>query len=272
MIAVGGEQSPFVIDVRAIGLFRVLLALVVLLDQGMGLSGWHAHYSEAGILSPADSRDWLGPWYWSLYWLGEGPLVPIALDAVRLAATLTLLVGIRSRLSAAVLFLVLASFAVRNPLVVNGGDRVLIVMTFFGAFLPLGGAWSLGRLWHGGEPARTVRSAGTTAYVVQVLLVWFMAGIHKTAPEWWSDGTALSMALHIEAFVAELARLWRGYDPLVQPLTFFVLWLECLAPLLALVPLHACRVVGLGALVVLEVGIWASLEVGIFPLISRSCR
>ena len=66
---------------------------------------------------------------------------------------------IRSRLSAAVLFVVLASFAVRNPLVVNGGDRVLVVMTFFAAFLPLGGVWSLERLWHVSACARRQGSA-----------------------------------------------------------------------------------------------------------------
>ncbi len=44
--------------------------------------------------------------------------------------------------------------------------------------------------------------------------------------------------------------------------------LECLAPLLALVPKYWFRLIGLFALVALEVGIWLSLEVGLFPLIS----
>ena len=194
--------SPFALDVRAVGIFRILLASTILADQLLRLSEFDAFLLGAGLVLVTDSREWNGACYWSLYWLGEGPLVPLVLEAVRLVATVTLALGIRSRLSAFVLFLVLASLATRNPLVLYGGDRLLIVMTFFGAFLPLGGAWSFDRRWHWGEREATVASAATTAYVVQVLLVWFMAGLHKSGPQWWSDGTAGSMELHLEVFAS----------------------------------------------------------------------
>ena len=63
---------------------------------------------------------------------------------------------------------------------------------------------------------------GTVAYVVQVLVVWLMSGLHKTGAEWWPDGTAVSMSLHLEAFATEFARVWRGYDSFAQPLTITV--------------------------------------------------
>ena len=262
------DSSPFALDVRAVGLFRVLLALVILLDQAVRLGDWHAFHSVFGIVSPADSRAWDGPWSWSVYWLSDNPLWPCLLEVLRLLATAALLFGIRSRLSAFVLFVLLASVAARNPLLLQGGDRVLVAMTFFALFLPLGRWGSLERLWFGHASAGTCRSAATVAYAVQILLVWFMAGILKTGEQWWSTGTAISMALHLEAFVSEFARLWRGWDWLVRPLTFIVLAIECLAPLLALVPNYWCRIIGLLALVALEAGIWLSLEVGLFPLIS----
>ena len=86
----------------------------------------------------------------------------------------------------------------------------------------------------------------------------------KTGPEWHTTGTAISMALHLEVFATEFARLWRDWDWLTVPLTLFVFWLECLAPLLALLPSYRLRLVGLGALLVLEVAIWLNLEVGCF--------
>lgn len=261
-------NSPFVLDARAIGLFRVLLALTVLCDQLIRLGDWHAFHSALGVVSLADSRSWESPWIWSLYWLSEGSLLPYVLEALRALATLTLLFGIRSRLSAFLLFVLLASVVARNPLIIQGGDKVLVVMTFFACFLPLGACYSLERLWFGGKPDFTCRSAGTAAYAVQVLLVWFMGGILKTGEQWWGSGTAVSMALHLEVFVTEFARFWRGWDWLVQPLTFFVFWLECLAPLLVLLPSYWSRVVGLLGLVALETGIWLSVEVGLFPLIS----
>ena len=260
--------SPFVLDTRAIGLFRVLLALTILWDQAIRLDDWHAFHSALGVVSLADSRTWDSSWIWSLYWLSDGPWLPYVLEALRGLATLTLLFGIRSRLSAFLLFVLLASTVARNPLILQGGDKVLVVMTFFACFLPLGACCSLERLWFGGKPDSACRSAGTAAYAVQVLLVWFMGGILKTGEQWWGSGTALSMALHLEVFVTEFARFWRGWDWLVQPLTFFVFWIECLAPLLVLLPSYWSRVAGLLALIALEAGIWLSVEVGLFPLIS----
>ena len=263
------ERSPFLLDLRAVGLFRGLLALTILWDQGIRLESWLAFHSTAGLVSLADSRAWDGIGAWSIYWMSESPLLPVLLEALRLLATLTLLAGIRSRLSAFVLFMLLASAAVRNPLLLQGGDGVLVAMTFFALFLPLGERGSLERLWFGpGTRSVRYRSAATVAYSVQVLLVWFMSGILKTGEQWWGSGTAISMALHLEAFVSEFARLWRGWDWLVQPLTWFVFWLECLAPWLALAPDWRLRTAGLLALVVLEIGIWLSLEVGLFPFIS----
>lgn len=262
------DRSPFVFDLRAVGLFRILLALTILADQCIRLGDWQAFHAAAGVLSAEDSRGWENLWLWSVYWLSDGPVLPYVLEVLRFVASMTLLLGIRSRLSAFVLFVLLASLAARNPLLLQGGDRVLVVMVFFAAFLPLGQCFSLTRQWFGGRPQTPYRSAATAAYAIQIMLVWFMAGILKTGEQWWSDGTAISMALHLEAFTTEFARLWRHWDWLVQSMTLFVFWIECLAPLLVLVPVFWCRVIGLVALVWLEVGIWLSLEVGLFPFIS----
>ena len=259
--------SPFLFDVRSVGVFRILLAGTVLFDQLIRAADWRAFHSASGFVSAADSRAWDSPWLWSVYWLSDGPLLPVILEALRFVATLALLFGVRSRLAAFVLFVLLASVAARNPLLLQGGDRVLVVMTFFAAFLPLGQRFSLSRLWLGETPAPYVRSAATLAYAAQVLMVWFMAGLLKIGDS-WLHGAAISMSLHLEAFTTETARLWRHWDWLAQPLTLFVFWLECVAPLLALVPVLWCRLIGLAALVILEVGIFLSIEAGLFPLIS----
>ena len=260
-------RSPFLFDVRAVGVFRILLAGTILFDQLIRAADWRAFHSADGLLSATDSRAWDSPWLWSVYWLSDGPVLALVLEAVRFIATLALLVGVRSRLAAFVLFVLLASVAARNPLLLQGGDKVLVVMTFFAAFLPLGQRFSLSRLWFGETSAPYVCSAATLAYAVQILLVWFMAGILKIGDP-WLEGKAISMALHLEAFTTETARLWRHWDWLAQPLTLFVFWLECLAPLLVLVPVLWCRLIGLVALVILEVGIFFSIEAGLFPLIS----
>ena len=95
-----------------------------------------------------------------------------------------------------------------------------------------------------------------------------MAGILKTDPVWTTEYTAVGIALHLEAFVSEFARLWRHHETLVQTLSFVVIWIEWTGPIIALVPRIWARTLGVGSLIVLEVGILASLEVGLFPFIS----
>ena len=65
------ERSPFLLDLRAVGLFRVLLALTILWDQIIRLADWQAFHSTIGLVSLADSRAWENPWRWSVYWLME---------------------------------------------------------------------------------------------------------------------------------------------------------------------------------------------------------
>ena len=263
-----GARSPFVFDLRAVGVFRILLAATILVDQLNQLGDFRAFRSAAGLVSAEDSRAWGSPWLWSLYWLSDGTLLPVLLEALRFAASVALFFGIRSRPAAFLLFALLASVAARNPLPLQGGDTVLVVMTFFAAFLPLGERFSLARLWFGAPAPPLYRSAATAGYAVQVLLVFFMAGILKTGEAWWRDGTAVSMAVHLEAYATETARLWRHWDGLARALTGLVFWLECLAPLLALAPAFWPRTVGVAALVALEIGIFLSIEAGLFPLVS----
>ena len=254
-------------DLRAVGVFRILLAATILVDQVNLLGDFRAFHSASALVSAEDSRTWGSPWLWSLYWLSDGALLPVVLEVLRFVASIALLFGIRSRLAAFALFALLASVAARNPLPLQAGDTLLVVMTFFAAFLPLGERFSLARLWFGAPPPPLYRSAATVGYSVQVLLVFFKAGILKTGEAWWSDGTAVSMAVHLEAFATETARLWRHWDGLARALTGLVFWLECLAPLLALAPAFWPRAVGVGALVILEIGIFFSIEAGLFPLI-----
>ena len=258
----------FEMDVRAVGIFRITLGMVLLADQVIRLVEWDAFHGPDSLMAHEARHRWEGVWMWSVYWMTENRGLPYLLEAVRLIATIGLTLGIRSRVMAGIAFIVVSSVMNYNPLLLQGGDRVLVVMLFFAIFLPLGGRYSLEALWHGPEKHEKFRSIGSAAYAIQVILVFFMSGILKTSAAWTSDFTAISMAVHLEDFATELARLWRHWDPVAQTLTFIVIWIEWLAPAIALGPGFWARSIGIGALLMLEVGIWLSLEVGLFPFIS----
>ena len=244
------------------------MGLVVLADQVGRIMQWHAFHSADGLASRELSQEWEGGFVWSVYWLFEHEAWPYIIEVVRTIATVLLIIGVQCRLMALTVFIIVSSAVNYNPIILHGGDRVLMAMLFFSMFLPVGGRYSLEALWHGQDERRTIRSVGSAAYMLQVLLVFWVAGILKTGPAWTSDYTAISQALHLEVFASDFARLWRHIDPLTQMLTFVVIWIEWLAPVLALVPWLIARSVGVGALLILEIGIWMNLEIGVFPFIS----
>ena len=258
----------FELDTRAIGIFRIALGLVLLADQIVRLADWQALHGPDSLMAQEANHRWEGIWVWSVYWMSENRALPYVLEVIRAFATVGLILGIRSRMMAFIAFVIVSSVLNYNPLPLQGGDRVLAVMVFFAIFLPLGGRYSLESLWHGRDERKSLRSIGAAAYAIQVILVFFMAGILKTDPAWTSDFTAISMAVHLEDFATDLARLWRHWDPLSYTLTFIVIWIEWLAPVVALGPGLWARSIGVGALLALEIGIWLSLEVGLFPFIS----
>ena len=262
------QVKMFELDLRAIGVFRIALGIIVLADQIVRLNDWQAFNGPDSFGSRELAIEWEGAWIWSLYWLSESPLLPYILEAARLGATLLLILGVRSRTMAFVVFVLVSSVINHNLTLIQGGDRVLTVMLFFSVFLPLGSRYSLEALWHGPSKKKSVRSIGTAGYMIQVLLVFLVSGLLKMHPAWTSDYTAISMALHLEAFATETARLWRHLDEVTKGLTFVVIWIEWLAPVVALSPGIWARTIGVGALIMLEAGIWLSLEVGLFPFIS----
>ena len=106
---------------------------------------------------------------------------------------LTLTLGIRPWLSTLVSFLLLASLPVnRNPLVFQGGDNLLLLLLFWGLFLPWGARLSLAAAVQ--RPSRedvpdqspTHLSIASKALIFQVLAVYFFFGVLETAtPGGW---------------------------------------------------------------------------------------
>ena len=49
-------RSPFVFDLRAVGVFRILLAATILVDQVNLLGDFRAFHSASALVSAEDSR------------------------------------------------------------------------------------------------------------------------------------------------------------------------------------------------------------------------
>jgi hypothetical protein len=102
-----------------------------------------------------------------------------------LAAAVLTTLGVRPRLSLALVAYLHISFQHRNPLLLNGGDRLFAIVAVLALFLPLGARFAL---W---SRQRTGTVFGQRAIELQIRLVYLMTAIAKLMEQPWQDGTAL---------------------------------------------------------------------------------
>ena len=171
-------RAPFTVDLRALGLLRIAVGLLILADLGLRSSDWLTFLGAEGLYGAELSKSLAEPWRVSLYWLFDDPRWTVGLGILGALAALTLTLGIRPWVSTLVSLFLLASLHNRNPLVLQGGDNLLLLLLFWGLFLPWGARLSLAaavqRPLPEGAPggrSSTHLSIASKALIFQVLAV-----------------------------------------------------------------------------------------------------
>jgi len=186
-----------------------------------------------------------------------------------MAAALSLMLGHRTRPSQLACWLLLCSFQARNPLVLDRGAQTLRLALFWTLPLPLGACASLDRRDGRSSAPEALRVASpfTFAMLVQLLLVYLFAGLHKTGGAWWG-GDALGDALRIGEITRPLGRWVADLPVLTRAGTAATLVLELLLPWCLLLPLAqpALRTLAWAGFTGLHLGILLLMDLGIFPL------
>ncbi|MDG1311173.1 MAG: hypothetical protein P8P26_03835 [Porticoccaceae bacterium] len=264
-------SNPFVLDLRALALMRIGVGLLLLADIAIRAPDVVIWLTDSGVLSRERSIGYSSEWRFSLYWLNGGVFWASLLMAVAAGFAALLTLGVRTRLASIVSFVLLVSLHNRNPMLLQGGDNLLLLMVFWGCFLPWGERASFdSAMVKNPQESNRYFSASSIGLVLQVLSVYFFSALLKTGDEWVENGTAIYYALHNDQFAFGLARYWREWHDFTWGLTHYVWWLELLAPILALVPLWFVRLRTLAvmAFIALEIGFIFNLRIGLFPYIS----
>jgi hypothetical protein len=116
-----------------------------------------------------------------------------------LAATVCLLLGLRARLAAAVVWVLSVSFANLNEYIDNAGDQIRGIALFYLMLSPCGAAWSLDSWWR----RRRGREAGPVQVYpwalrllfVQMALIYCLNGLYKLSGADWRSGESLYYVL-----------------------------------------------------------------------------
>lgn len=257
----------FTLDVRSLALFRVALAAFLLLDWIDRLPYLSSHYSDDGIL-PRVLITGVHPV--SVHMLHGSAWFQGVLLALAIVFGLLLLVGWRTPWVCLVSFFFLVSVHARNPAMIQGGDHLLRMITFWSIFLPLGACWSVDAARSSLRPASPgFLSPGSVAYVVQLCLVYWFAAAWKWLGPWRDEGTAVYLALHVDHFPTRLGLLVRESPGLCELLTHGTIWLETLGPVLLLLPFNVGlqRLLAIASFILFHAGLALTMELGHFPFV-----
>ncbi|HET8931892.1 MAG TPA: HTTM domain-containing protein [Polyangiales bacterium] len=227
------------IDPRTLGLLRIAIACLLLVDLVKRVPVLRLFYVNAGLI-PNHRVLWRPPREHMVSLLlafGEVGEVQIAFVLIALVY-LCLLIGYRTRLMHVLAWLSLVSLQTRADVLSSGADFVFSTMVLWSAFLPLGRRFSVDAVLDREAPNnQPVVSLAVLALTVQLAVIYFFNTVHKDGPT-WREGTAVYWLVHQERIVTWLGYWARESLPLwaFQALTYVTLVVEGALPLLILSP------------------------------------
>lgn len=264
-------KTIFACDLRALALFRVSLGSLVILDLLSRSRELVAHYSDQGVLPRSAMMLIDGDVPPSLHMISGSALFIALLFMLAGIAAFFVLVGYRARLMVFISWVFLISLDTRNGYVSQGGDLLLRMLLFWAMFLPISKRFSVdAALDSGPDVSNHHFSLASVGLLLQVLSVYFFTALLKDDPIWIPDGTAVYYALNIDSLITPVGEWLREYALLMSGLTYFVWSLELVAPLLVFSPVFhvPLRLLGLSLLILMHIGFFVCMYIGLFPLIS----
>jgi predicted DCC family thiol-disulfide oxidoreductase YuxK len=263
----------FGLDLRSLAVFRIGLAVLIIVDLIDRFRDLKAHYTDFGILPRAALIEkFLNPWLWSIHLLSGEALFQGLLFLLAILVALALLVGYRTKIVTILSWILLASLHSRNPVILNAGDIELRLLLFWGMFLPLGAYYSVDSALNSSPkplPER-ILSGATVALTLQICFIYWFTGLLKSDPIWWLEGSAVYYALSIDQLVTPFGRFLLNFPPLLVFFSFSTLWVELLGPFFLFVPVYngLFRLGTLVTFILLHIGFRLGLVLGLFPYIS----
>lgn len=258
------------LDLRALSLMRIGLALVILADLLIRGSDLTAHYTDQGMW-PTKLIHNFG-WkqgFWSLHELSGTYKWTLFLFIIHFAFAILLLIGYRTKIAAFFVWILYISLHNRNLYVQQAGDDLIRLTLFWGLFLPWNAYYSMDSRSFYFEPKK--RFFANIGYLLLISSVYFFTVNLKDSPEWRTDFTAIYYALSLEQLRLPGIGDWLYSQPkLMKALTAFVYYIELIIPVLILLPGKKgyFRFIAFLLLIMLHSGIGLTLYVGLFFVIN----
>jgi hypothetical protein len=250
------------IDQRALAVFRSCLGGTVLVDLLVRSLDLPAFYTDGGVLPRVQWLRWNAESHWSLYLVNGQQWFVAALFGLQMLCALLLTLHKWPRFAAAASWALMVSLQNRNEMVGYGADDLLRLLLFWNMFLPF--QRDVGQ----SSVSDSAKDLPSFAYVIQIALVYLSAAILKSYEVWWQNGSATSLALHLDQLTNSNGVWLRQFPELLKFATRSVYVVEYTAPFMLLLPSVLIRNVTLVILVTLHCGLALFMKLGLFPLVN----
>lgn len=265
-------QQLFGIDLRSLALFRMCIALVIIIDVVQRFRDLEPFYSDSGIFTRIVQMGSYNTNYISLNMISGSLYVQAFIFLMAILFALFLLIGFNTKLSTIVSWFLLLSVHVRNPILSNGGDELLRQMLFWSMFLPLGACYSVDSILNPSKEKSVNRilSMATIAILAQIVLMYLITIVFKHRTEEWTNGTAVYYALSHDHYITPFGRFLFSKPELMKILTYGAYWFEFIGTLLLFSPIVTVfiRTLMILAFILFQIGMGSSMEIAFFPWVS----
>jgi len=248
-------RKLFTFDSRSLAVYRICLALLVLFDLVTRFPGLKAFYTDAGVLPRSFLFSFLVvDFRISAFFLSGTAEVTALLFLFTAVSAVTLLMGRYTRLSTLVVWFLLMSLHVRNPMLNTNGDHMLRLILF----------WSL---WMPTQRNKVFYSPGHIFYFLQIAFIYWFAAAHKMLDPLWFKGDGLFISLKDIDIGTGLAHSLAMFPGVVKVANYGSILFEAVAPFLLLLS-GRVRGITVGLFILFHICVSLCFQIGFFPLVS----
>jgi len=262
----------FSVDLRSLAITRIAFGILILADLFIRSRFLKDFYTDEGVLSLyALKRIYEGNYYTSVHALSGDYYFQLFLFLLAAIFAFFLLIGFFTRIATIVSWALLVSLNLRNPLLLQGGDIIFRCLLFWGIFTPWAERFSVDSYFKKIKIEKNfIFSLPALAFIIQILFMYLFTGMLKTGDPWRKDYTAIYYALSIDHFSFLLGPYIYKFPQLMKGLTFSIIWIELLGPLLLLIPYRNSlfRYIFVGLIASFQFGLTLTMKIGLFPWIS----
>ena len=265
-------EDLFGVDLRSLALFRICIALLIIVDLLQRISDFSAFYTTSGIL-PIQLIEKVyhhGDKYISVHMLNDSFKFQLTLFIIALFSSVALLIGVFTRFFTIILWFLTLSLHVRSPWYQIGGDELIRMMLFWSIFLPLNARFSIDTKFFNSFSGTRILSISSLAILLQVVLIYWVSFIAKIKSADWINGDAIYYVLSNENQATSFGQYLFQHHNLLKFLTYATLVFEVLGPLLLFSPFFTStiRTLMIITFVFFHICIGSCLELTIFPWVS----